>query len=685
MQFLRLPFVFAIALSALTSPAYAGAPAISQQRMVKDLIEHVRGTSKGDTQSYGPCWGDHTEGSWASQRLLAIGKAAEPALIEAVADRDPWVQMWAIETLGRMKCRAAIPAIVRQLETSEEPAVLAAAANAVRRMKAREGFPGLMRAAKMPPDDHNRPCGAAAEALGVIRDPHAIPVLESLLDSELPPNPSGHFWGPDYRPAVALAEFGHRAIPILEKAINGNGKHAPLAAVRALATIKHKDVVPILLRALGIWFLRDGAVYELASLRDKRALPSYVALLDDEDDAVVANAADGVAGLGAEVALPLLRKAFARQMTLNPQHPDKLAVFWTDYAFQAMLLQLCRLGDQASVSAFEEALQIEKRTQSEETRDRREWLIIAIAWLRGREALPSLLASLGAVERKRFAHENGVPEPYVIDRCYARAIAMFGPDGMRATANALKSGLLNDEQASLVVAVLDRDREFEDAVVGRSFTTADKRTFLKPALSFLKRSTGMAKREILNAVCRVPMPEARNALLALLDDADPGVQLDAAHGLALIGDPAAIRPLAAEFAAKEDDPRTKPAAFGKFDSRAVPEIYGAMFGSKPKLRKCLLLTLAQTQAPEAVPALARALDSEDQELVRAAAKGLRLIDTAEAREALRKHDADLDIHVRWEVFLALADPKHRPPDPPERITSRWDRSTWFTPDDSVGS
>ena len=87
----------------------------------------------------------------------------------------------------------------------------------------------------------------------------------------------------------------------------------------------------------------------------------------------------------------------------------------------------------------------------------------------------------------------------------------------------------------------------------------------------------------------------------------------------------------------------------------------------------------------AVPTLTQQLGGLDIDIARAAATGLRIIGTRAARDALEKQTQNPDVHIRWEVFLAFCDPDTRPEDPPKRKYTEWDPSTWFRPDERVGS
>lgn len=118
----------------------------------------------------------------AALGTLGASDDDRPALERALLDPDPQVRQIAAETLGRHRVRAALPALIAALADGSW-----AAARALGQIGGAE-VQAPLRAALV--DD--RVAGVAAEALGALGDPAAIPAVRALVARLRPePQPMG--------------------------------------------------------------------------------------------------------------------------------------------------------------------------------------------------------------------------------------------------------------------------------------------------------------------------------------------------------------------------------------------------------------------------------------------------------------------------------------------------------------
>lgn len=132
----------------------------------------------------------------------------------------------------------------------------------------------------------------------------------------------------------------------------------------------------------------------------------------------------------------------------------------------------------------------------------------------------------------------------------------------------------------------------------------------------------MVRNQAAVALARLGTPKTVEALIALLNSENPEVRTDAAWALGELRAKAALQPLIKEVPARDS---------------------GWMAA----------LALGRIGAREAVPALARALESGDRRLRRAAARSLALIPCGSSRSALSTVRQDKDPEVRLWADLAF--------------------------------
>jgi HEAT repeat protein len=205
-----------------------------------------------------------SEKAW--EAVVALGPAAEPALIEGLSSADPTVAEFCAGALGGRNARAALDPLMKALKTWP-----------VRRY-------------------------VAAWALGEIGDARAIPALVAALgdrDIEVA----------KYA-ARSLVKFGREATGPLLEALEGPSGQTRHYAVRALGEIQDPRSADTL---LGMTGKVDRAVHlwALGRLGDRRGFETIAAAVADQDRTIRLTAIQALNDLGDARAVPVLTAALA--------------------------------------------------------------------------------------------------------------------------------------------------------------------------------------------------------------------------------------------------------------------------------------------------------------------------------------------------------------------------------------
>lgn len=191
--------------------------------------------------------------------LVAIGDAAIPSLLAALADTDWLVRLHAVEALGKMKSPAAVEPLLSSLFNDRDAAVREDIVRALGQIGDGRAVEFLMTAMKEP--------GLrllAVEALGQIRDPRAVPVLIKVLEGADQPAES--------RVIAGCGDNWSEEMVIMA------------AAARALGILGDDAAIPSLVKALRHTITRADAAGSLACFGSKVIAPLLTILSQETDD-----------------------------------------------------------------------------------------------------------------------------------------------------------------------------------------------------------------------------------------------------------------------------------------------------------------------------------------------------------------------------------------------------------------
>jgi len=194
----------------------------------------------------------------ASGALAAIGDAAIPQLLQALAHEEWLVRLHAVESLGKMRSPKAVEPLLSAVFNDGDSAVREDAVRALGEIGDPQAVDFLFTAMKEP--------GLrtlAVEALGRIGDRRAVPVLVGVVTGTNPP--------PSTRPVAGCGDQW-------DEEIVTKG-----AAVQALGLIGDETAIPALVAALEPTYTRSTAAAALAKF-GARSIPLLIPLLTHHDE-----------------------------------------------------------------------------------------------------------------------------------------------------------------------------------------------------------------------------------------------------------------------------------------------------------------------------------------------------------------------------------------------------------------
>jgi len=289
-------------------------------------------------------------------------KDSVQAILPLLKDPEPVVRRCALETLGNLYARDAIPQIEEVLHDNEIY-IREEAVKTLGDLDARASVPKMIPLLKDPDEDVRR---AAVYALGELRAREAIPDVKRLLSD------------PEDMVSTAALSFFDEVDP--KQAV-------------ALALERMKDPEP---------FTRGRAAKHLGELGGPEAMAGLIETLKDKDMYVAGQAAIALAKLGDRRGLAILIRAFKTPPYDNNEVMQALADLGEKEIIPKVISKLEDKSRDTRVAAVlslnileakEAAAKIEPLLKDEELLVR--WqAVYALAELRGRESIPRLLSLL---------------------------------------------------------------------------------------------------------------------------------------------------------------------------------------------------------------------------------------------------------------------------------------------------
>jgi len=470
--------------------------------------------------------------SRAYDALASIGKAALPALIQALSNPDRTIRLGAALALRGIgvEARDAVPALMASLrEDAEDPLETTVAEFAAQALGniGDDAVPALMAALA---DDDRRVRRGAARALGHMDPAMARSAVAALADATQDEDSRVR-----RASASALRHIGpdaRAAVPVLTSRLADSDQWVRFSAIGALARIGDDGpaVASALVSALRDpnEFVRREAAGALGELRSGQAVPALVDVLRGADDALGAFVVSALGAIGArpDLTIPALVEAIR---TGGPQTRNR-AVHVIGRAGPAALTRV--------IALLEDPHSIVRRMAadalayaSEQPKDAVTALVIA---LRDRDpAVRSAVAhALGAI---KIAHAAAVPRlvaaledtDYGVRVSAANALREIGP-GARDAIPALIASL--DKVQSAAVSTLTAIGEAAIPALVIALGHPDNRDIRLGAADAL----GIMRQ-------RLDGPDTTRAfaaLVAMLDDQDRRLQLYAAVALRNMGNEA---------------------------------------------------------------------------------------------------------------------------------------------------
>jgi HEAT repeat protein len=568
--------------------------------------------------------------AWA---LARIGQAAFPGLIDALKDDDRDFRLWIARALWRIGA-VAVPALTKAL-SDEDVRVRGRAALVLVKIapETKAAVPALTDALS---DEDERIRENAAEALGKIGTDAkaAVPALTDALSDE-------DEWIRSSA-AVALVNIGadvKAAIPVLIEALKSDDRKVRSQAAWALGQIG-TAAVPALTDALSDEDARVRGPAALALVQiapeTKAAVPALADALNDEDERIRENAVEALGDIGpdAKPAVPALIEALKDEnKDVRVRSAEALGKIGTDTkaAVPALIEALSNEDIWVRVRAARAVVKIDPETMA---------------------AVPALIDALRDKDARWQA---------------ARALGYIGPEAVPVLIEALKGqdegvrfsaawvlGIIGLEAKTavpdLIEALKDKDekiRQYAAEALGRIGPAAKEAV---PALiEVLKDQDENVRWWAADALGRIGL-EAKTAvpdLIEALKDKYEDVRWHAAQALGRIG-PAAKEAVPALIEELKDENvlvrRFAAEALRRIGSEAaktaVPVPNDALKDKDEKVRRFAAQVLGKMgpTAKNAVPFLIEALKDKNEEVRHEAAGALKNINTPEAQKALKDYE-----------------------------------------------
>ncbi len=212
----------------------------------------------------------------ASPDILNLGRRTVPALARCVADNvDNQLRASCANLLGRLGDKAALPALHSALEAWDAH-VRRAAIDALRKVPDRSSFLPLSKILERE-DEEGGNIAAALDALGVLSDKRAVPLLEKHLRDDKDPYVRSAAFRGLWKTRHIMARSN--VIAFLKLALNSDSPDLMLAATFSASEVRAPELVDPLVRIMKKSpdaRTKNRAVYALGKIGDRSATAALV-------------------------------------------------------------------------------------------------------------------------------------------------------------------------------------------------------------------------------------------------------------------------------------------------------------------------------------------------------------------------------------------------------------------------
>jgi HEAT repeat protein len=249
----------------------------------------------------------------ASADLVKIGAPAIEPLLAKLSSSIPEQRYLIVRTLGKLRDRRAVPALIQAFETDEFHEVRAEAAQALTLLRDPRAVAPFLQAIRA---DLLEAPTYAIRALRVFPQPEVFEVLRVLLKYGGPRRQFGVY--PGVIAGETLAALGRPGRELLFSAAADPNPLVRQHAASGLLALKDSRARPALLTLLQDPEAETRAflAQELGFRKERRAVPVLLALLADPVPDVQSNAATALGEIGNRDAVPALIRATASSTTL---------------------------------------------------------------------------------------------------------------------------------------------------------------------------------------------------------------------------------------------------------------------------------------------------------------------------------------------------------------------------------
>ncbi|BCU12688.1 HEAT repeat domain-containing protein [Microcystis aeruginosa] len=418
--------------------------------------------------------------------------------------------------------------------------------------------------------------------------------------------------------------------------------------VELLGLTKSNEVVNELLKALkdSDWGVRSSAAEALAEIGSETAIPGLLKALEDSDWPVRRRAALALGKIGSETAIPGLLKAL-----------EDSNVFVRSDAAEA----LGNIGSETAIAELLKALE-------HSNKDVRSHAAASLGEIGSETAIPELLKALehsdddvrgkAAVALGKIGTETAIAGLLKAledsDNDVRRNAAFAFNDVRRNAVEAL--GKIGSETA--IAGLLKALEHSDDYVRGDAAFALGKigsETAIAGLLKALEHSDGYLRGKAAEALGKIGSETAIPGLLKALEHSDWYVRWNAAEALGNIGSETAIPGLLKALEDSNEDVRSNAAeALGKIGSEtAIPGLLKALEHSDWYVRWNAAEALGNIGSETAIPGLLKALEDSNKDVRKKAAEALGKIGSEIAIAGLLKALEDSDEYVRRYAAEAL--------------------------------